>query len=194
MRDLDDTALERRLREVLKEHLGALPLDLTVDALDRRREARGGARRLGRGRGITLLAAAAAVLLVGGALVVGSGLLRLPAVVPPVPAPSFAQVAIASPDATPTHTPTPSASESPSPTPVSLKLAWTQVALDEKGGSPRVAWVGDRFVLADTESGAVRTSTDGVNWQPLQPGDAAAGYVGLLRGSTGAGRTRSSGG
>ncbi len=39
MRDLDDTAFERRLREVLEEHLGALPLDLTVDALDRRREA-----------------------------------------------------------------------------------------------------------------------------------------------------------
>ena len=59
MRDLDDTALERRLREVLEEHLGALPLDLTVDALDRRREARGVARRFRRGRGMTLLAAAA---------------------------------------------------------------------------------------------------------------------------------------
>ena len=41
MPELDDAALERRLRGVLKEHLGALPLDLTVDALDRRREARG---------------------------------------------------------------------------------------------------------------------------------------------------------
>ena len=66
MRELDDAALERRLRGVLKEHLGALPLDLTVDALDRRREAKGVARRSGRGRGITLLAAAA-LLLVGGA-------------------------------------------------------------------------------------------------------------------------------
>ena len=138
------------------------------------------ARRLGRGRGITLLAAAS-LLLVGGALAAGSGFLRQPSVVPPVPAPSSAAVAIASPDATSTHTPTPSVSESPSPTPVSLKLAWTQVALDEK--SPRVAWVGDRFVLADMESGAVRTSTDGVNWQPLQPGDAAPGFVHLLGGS-----------
>ena len=31
MPELDDAALELRLREVLKEHLGALPLDLTVD-------------------------------------------------------------------------------------------------------------------------------------------------------------------
>ncbi len=59
MPELDDAALERRLRGVLQEHLGALPLDLTVDALDRRREAKGVARRSGRGRGITLLAAAA---------------------------------------------------------------------------------------------------------------------------------------
>ncbi len=87
MPELDDAALERRLRGVLKEHLGALPLDLTVDALDRRREAKGVARRSARGRGITLLAAAA-LLLVGGALAAGSGLLRLPTVVPPVPEPS----------------------------------------------------------------------------------------------------------
>ena len=44
------------------------------------------ARRFGRGRGITLFAAAA-LLLVGGALAAGSGLLRR-AVVPPVPEPS----------------------------------------------------------------------------------------------------------
>ena len=99
MPELDDAALERRLRGVLKEHLGALPLDLTVDALDRRREAKGLARRFGRGRGITLLAAAA-LLLVGGALAAGSGLLRLPTVVPPVPEPSVIAVATASPDAT----------------------------------------------------------------------------------------------
>src|SRR6187200_2226065 len=55
-------------------------------------------RRLGRGRGMTLLAAAA-LLLVGGALAAGSGLLRLPSVVPPVPAPSVVAVATASPDA-----------------------------------------------------------------------------------------------
>jgi hypothetical protein len=89
MPELDDAALELRLRGVLKEHLGALPLDLTVEALDRRREAMGPARRFGRGRGITLLAAAA-LLLVGGTLAAGSGVLRLPSMVPPVPAPSSA--------------------------------------------------------------------------------------------------------
>src|SRR6187397_671767 len=98
MRELDDAALEGRLRDVLKDHLGSLPLDLTVDALDRRREAKGVARRFGRGRGMTLLAAAA-LLLVGGALAAGSGLLRLPTVVPPVPAPSLAAVVAPSPEA-----------------------------------------------------------------------------------------------
>jgi Kelch motif protein len=97
MPELDDAALERRVRGVLQEHLGGLPLDLTVETLDRRREAK--ARRLGRGRSVTLLAAAA-LLLVGGALAAGSGILRLPTVVPPVPSPSVVAVATASPDAT----------------------------------------------------------------------------------------------
>ena len=114
MPELDDAALERRLRGVLKEHLGALPLDLTVDALDRRREAKGVARRSGRGRSITLLAAAA-LLLVGGAWAAGSGLLRLPTVVPPVPEPSVVAVATASPDAT---SPSPSESAAPSASPI----------------------------------------------------------------------------
>ncbi len=134
-------------------------------------------RRFGRGRGMTLLAAAA-LLIVGGALA-GSGILRLPSVVPPVPAPSFAVLATASTDAT--TTPRPSASPSPSPAPSSLDLTWTQLPLD--GQSPRLAWIGDRFVLADVKSGAVRTSTDGQDWQALQPGDATQGYVDLLRGS-----------
>ena len=79
------------------------------------------ATRFGRGRGVGLLAAAA-LLLVGGALVAGSGVLRLPSIVPPVPAPSFGVVATASPDATspspsdlagPSASPTPSAITSP---------------------------------------------------------------------------------
>src|SRR6187402_351950 len=69
--------------------------------------------RFGRGRGMTLLAAAA--LLVGGALAAGSGLLRLPTVVPPVPEPSVVAVATASPDAT---FPTPSESAAPSASPI----------------------------------------------------------------------------
>ena len=108
MPELDAAALEGRLRGVLKEHLDVLPLDLTVEALDRRREAKGIARWADRGRGITFLAAAA-LLLVGGALAAGSGLLRLPTVVPPV--------ATASPDAT---SPSPSGSAAPSASPIPM--------------------------------------------------------------------------
>ena len=114
MREFDDAALEARVRGVLKERLGALPLDLTVEALDRRREAKGVARRIGRGRGVTLLAAAA-LLLVGGALAAGSGLLRLPTVVPPVPSPSVVAVATASPEGS---FPVPSESAAPSASPI----------------------------------------------------------------------------
>ena len=114
MRDLDDAALERRLRTVLNEQLGALPLNLTVDALDRRREDKGVARRFGRDRGMTLLAAAA-LLVVGGALATASGFLRLSSVVPPLPAPSYVAVATTSPDAT---SPSPSGSATPSANPI----------------------------------------------------------------------------
>ena len=134
MPELDDAALERRLRGVLQEHLGALPLDLTVDALDRRREAQGVARRSGRGRGMTLLAAAA-LLLVGGALAAGSGLLRLPSVVPPVPAPSVVAVATTSPDAT---SPSPSMLASPTPVPSATPapITWTEASLKEDWPAP----------------------------------------------------------
>jgi hypothetical protein len=70
--------------------------------------------RLGRGRGITLLAAAA-LLLVGGAFAAGSGILRLPTVVPPEPAPSVVAIATASPQET---FPVPSESAAPSASPI----------------------------------------------------------------------------
>ena len=134
MPELDDPALELRLRGVLKEYLEALPLDLTVDDLDRRREARGVARRVGRGRGMTLLAAAA-LLLVGGALAAGSGILRLPSVVPPLPAPSFGVVVTASPDETsPSSTPS-----EPSARPTQSAVTSTQGVWIATGtmGTPR---------------------------------------------------------
>lgn len=152
MRDLDDTALEARLRGVLKEHLGALPFDLTVEALDRRREAKGVARPFGRRRGITLLAAAA-LLLGGGALAAGSGILRLPSLVPPVPSPSFVAVATASPDAT-----SPSESAAPSASPIPAAGA---------GG----AWI---------PSGSMLTSREGYSAVRLQDGRVlvVGGYSG----------------
>jgi hypothetical protein len=92
------------------------------------------ARRLGRGRGMTLLAAAA-LLLVGGALAAGSGLLRLPSVVPPVPAPSVVAVATTSPDAT---SPSPSMLASPTPVPSATPapITWTEASLKEDWPSP----------------------------------------------------------
>jgi hypothetical protein len=71
-------------------------------------------RRFGRGRGMTLLATAA-LLLVGGALAAESGFLRLPSVVTPLPSPSIAAVATTSPDAT---LPSPSKSAAPSASPI----------------------------------------------------------------------------
>jgi hypothetical protein len=70
-------------------------------------------RRFGRGRGMTLLAAAA--LLGGGALAAGSGVLRLPSIVPPVASPSVVAVATASPD---TSSPGPSELAAPSASPI----------------------------------------------------------------------------
>ncbi len=84
------------------------------------------AGRFGRGRGITLLAAAA-LLVAGGALAAGSGVLRLPSIVPPVPAPSFAAVATASPDAT---APSPSDLAGPSAGPTASAVT-----------SPTVVWI-----------------------------------------------------
>ena len=142
--------------------------------------------RFGRRRGMTLLAAAA-ILLVGGALV-GSAILRLPSVVPPVPAPSFGVVATASPDPTATPSETPSAVPTPSPAPLGLAPTWTQLPIVESSinsfdeNLTRVAWVGDRFVLIDAKSGSARTSIDGKDWQAVE-GDAAQRYVDLLRGS-----------
>ena len=97
-------------------------------------------RRLGRGRGMTLLAAAA--LLGGGALAAGAGLLRLPSVVPPVPAPSVVAVATTSPSVRPSLGPPPSDPIGP--------LAWTQASLKEDWPAPvREEPAGGATVLRD---------------------------------------------
>ena len=59
MRELDDAALELRLRGVLREHLGSLPFDITLEDLERRREIGAVARR--RRRRLVTLALAAAL-------------------------------------------------------------------------------------------------------------------------------------
>jgi len=90
MHEFDDTALELRLRAVLKEHLGPLPLELTVAELERRRARRDWLRRR---RHITLgIGLAAALMLPAGWLAVGAPMPRLPApkaiVIAPTPPPS----------------------------------------------------------------------------------------------------------
>ncbi len=106
MHEYDDAALELRLRGVLREHLDALPLDLTVDALDRRREAQDAARR--RRRGLVALGLAAALLVPLGVFG-GGGRPLLEALV--VPAPSTSPDASAMPEASASR---PTASTSPS--------------------------------------------------------------------------------
>ena len=97
MHDFDQ--FERRLADALRsdadasvgpfepESIARAAIADTGPGATRVRRSSRPARRFGRGRGMTLLAAAA-LLLVGGALAAGSGLLRLPTVVPPVPEPS----------------------------------------------------------------------------------------------------------
>jgi hypothetical protein len=80
----------------------------------------------------------------------------------------------------PAATPSPQAEVSP-PAVQSLDLTWTRVATDVR--PTRVAWLGDRFVMVNRDSGGVSTSTDGASWHVLQPGDPDPGYFDLLRGS-----------
>jgi hypothetical protein len=110
-----NTQFERDLEQWLRtEAPASAPAGFHATVMDRARTLRQRpgwvtslpVRRFGRGRGMTLLAAAA-LLLVGGALAAGSGILRLPSIVLPVPEPS--------PDAT---IPSPSESATPSASPI----------------------------------------------------------------------------
>ena len=118
-----NATFERELERWLgAEAPASAPDGLHAAVIDRARTMRqrrswatsGLARWLGRNRGLTLLAAAS-LLLLGGVAAAGAGLLRFPAVVPPVPAPSFAAVADAT--ASPTDSPSPAPSATPVPVP-----------------------------------------------------------------------------
>jgi len=100
---MTDREIEARLRAFYRIEVGegeTAPLALRRDIAAIPRTIPQRARWFGRGRGLTLLAAAA-LLLVGGAIAAGSGVVKLPSVVPPVPAPTL-PVAVASPSPAPT--------------------------------------------------------------------------------------------
>jgi hypothetical protein len=90
----------------------------------------------------TWLLAAAALLLIGGAMAAGSGLVKLPPLVPPVPAPTL-PVAVASPSPA-VETPSPVVSPSPPETPwitgqqladlLSSEAGYTWVSVDQGDG------------------------------------------------------------
>jgi hypothetical protein len=131
---MNDEELESGLRAMYRAEVSQtepVPLSLQRGVAAIPRTATTRRRLFGRGRSLTLLAAAA-LLLVGGALATGSGVLlrsNLP------PAPSLGPLAIASPDA-----PSPSPSKSATPTPVSSPTAapimWTQASLNEDWPAP----------------------------------------------------------
>jgi hypothetical protein len=119
-------------------------------------------------------AAAVALVVVGGALLIQRG-----------------QNDVAAPGETPTVGPSQPAAvvtaPAPTPTPtaeiLSLDLTWTKLDLEAnlESGFGSVAWLNDRFVLLE-DSGVIRTSTDGAAWTVLQPGDPDPGYADLLWG------------
>jgi hypothetical protein len=133
---MNDRDLEARLRAWYRAEAGeaeAAPLVLRQDVVAIPRTSPHGSRRFGRGRGLTLLAAAA-LLIVGGTLAAGSGLLRLPTVVPPVPDPSVIAVATASPDAS---SPSPSESAAPSASPIPVAGPGGALIATGTMGTPR---------------------------------------------------------
>jgi large repetitive protein len=131
---MTDRELEARLEAFYRTEAGdteTAPLALRRDVVAIPRTIPERARWFGRRRPLTLLAAAA-LLLVGGAMAAGSGLVKLPSLVPPEPAPSL-PVAVASPTAGPTISPAPTATPAAVPP---RAPSWT--ATGDMGFSP--AW------------------------------------------------------
>ena len=70
-------------------------------------------------------------------------------------------------------------------------LTWSKLTIDERllklpdpgpadRTTTRLAWLGDRFVLADEDAKAVSTSTDGRAWEVLSETDPGRDFYGLL--------------
>lgn len=160
MREFDDAGLELQLRGVLKGQLGTLPLDLTVEALERRRAVRETAVRRRR-RGLVVLGLAAALLIPLGVMT-GGGRSLLEGFVAPGPsvAPepsavvdaSFAQSSPTPSAAVPSVTPAPSGTPAPTPTvidPHALIVLTSKAVFTE--GTPSCVNM-DRFGTRDRSS------------------------------------------
>ncbi len=145
---MTDRELEQRLRawygtEVGEDEIASLPLRSAVVSIPR--VIPRPARRFGRGRGVALLAAAA-LLLVGGALAAGSGLVRLPTLVLPAPVPSQAVVL----------TPSPAPIETSSVVPVRAP-SWTatgSMATNGEGGTATLLRDGRVLVMHVSPDGS----------------------------------------
>lgn len=160
---MTDDELELRLKTRHRARVGedeSAPLTLRRDIAAIPRTTPRPTRRFGRGRGLTLLVAAA-LLVVGGAAAAGSGLLDLPSLVPPQPAPSLAAVA-----------PTPSIDEPASPA-VSPSPAPTDAGLPAQAGqfdqlctfslaTASVGWV-------STPGALYRSENLGRTWSVVSP-------------------------
>ena len=131
---------ERALEQWLEaEAPASAPTGFHVSVMDRARTLRQRpawttttARQFGRGRGMTLLAAAAAVFFVGGALAVGSGVFRHQAVIPSVTAPS----AVALARAKPATSPEPSQLVTAAPSPTAASITWSTASLKQDWPAP----------------------------------------------------------
>jgi photosystem II stability/assembly factor-like uncharacterized protein len=119
-------------------------------------------RWLSRNRGLTLFAVGA-LLLVGGTLAAGSGLVRLPSVVPPEPAPTLpaAVIATSSPavdSASPTPMPTPAPTDAGRP----AQPGQFADVCDFGLATPSVGWV-------STATALYRTENLGRTWSAVTP-------------------------
>ena len=199
---MTDRELEERLRAWYRTEVGVdetAPLPLRSDVAAIPREASRGARWFGRGRGLTLLAAAA-LLLVGGAVAAGSGVVRLPWLAPPEPVPPVAVVSTPSPAA---ESSDPVVSPSPAPTAVAPSQAGDLIAYirttekpnkDQCGANPApTCRVPRLWIVSSDGTGAHElfpvgeTSQGGLTWSPdgtrLLYADAGGSYLTDANGS-----------
>jgi hypothetical protein len=65
-------------------------------------------------------------------------------------------------------------------------LQWTRLdvippsGIGAEQGATRVAWIGDRFVLVDEDSGTVAVSADGSTWTALRDGEPDGAYFEIM--------------